>query len=181
MIETIVLLGDLKGTEDALVRYIESKDDALVDRISALRKAFAQIVLFYLSRSRSFTAAVFSDSVFVEWSDIREGRRYCLEFARELYDKVTECHLPFRVFLDKGLAVPPNDDLAAAVEQASGRLKRLMPVSTAAWSVFVAEASHLPEGIFVGYNLSKEFSELKLHEDTHDAGPFRFSKMVISQ
>jgi hypothetical protein len=180
MTGNILLLGDLKGTKAHLEKYLANRDESLTCQIAALRNLFGQVVLRHLELSRSFHATVFSDSVLVEWSDVREGSRFCVPFAVELF-KTVSCHsLPFRLFVDKGIAIPMTDDIAKALATTTERFSRIMPVSTATWSVFLAEASHFPEGVFLGISLLSSLHDVHTEKKEFEAGPFSFFKLILS-
>ncbi len=172
----VVLLGDLKGTKSLLSCPSYDKLHELERRIELMQSCFAKSVLIYLERSRSMVAATFSDSLFVRWDDHIEGRRIAPEFAMHLWNLLTSAGLPMRIFIDEGGTIPERDDLGNAIGRTIGRFNHITAVSTAVWSVFVAEESHFPESIFIGKEL-KEFipsNKFKISSTPFDAGPFQF-------
>jgi hypothetical protein len=179
--EHIVLLGDLKGTKSYLSR--PSHVNILAERLAKLHTIFARQVLSYLDRSRSLHAYCFSDSVLVRWDDAEDGVRTAPGFASTLWAEVASAGLEFRVFLEYGSGVPVMDDVGRAIHEAIGRYEHIIPVSMAVWSVFVAEESHFPEGVFIGDSIASRLarSGLAMGSAVYQAGPFGFRKVWIAE
>lgn len=172
----VVLLGDMKGTKAHLQDYLSGRSQEIETRISELRRAFSQTVLSHMDASRSMRASVFSDSVLVQWHDPIEGARVVLPMALDLYRRVESVGIPFRLFADSGYAVPSTDTMGEAMVTGTGRYQVVMPVSLAVWAVFLAEASHFPNGIFLGADLINSMrSRPPVSDgDVIRAGPFEF-------
>jgi hypothetical protein len=177
----VVLLGDLKGTRSMLGDYIAGYDQELTAKISAFRRIFTRILLGYLDRSRSMDACAFSDSVLVQWSDAIEGARLVVPLARDLGLAYQSADLPARLFADLGMYAPSPDDMGDAMTAATGRYSALFPVSTAVWSVFLAEANHFPNGVFVGQGLASRITSPTVQSPSEVlvAGPFKFLQLDL--
>lgn len=177
----IVLLGDLKGTKSYLKRYIGKESDEIVNYIESLQSCFSRVALEFLTRSRSMTAYTFSDSVFVRWDDFIEGKRIAPEFAIRFWQLIQATNLKVRIYIDEGFVVPERNDLGPAIEVATGRFHQIFPISTAVWSVFLAENSHFSDGIFVGNKLvyTTALMKYKFEETIFEAGPFTFRKISL--
>ncbi|MCK4303417.1 MAG: hypothetical protein KAY24_04200 [Candidatus Eisenbacteria sp.] len=175
--EHVVLLGDLKGTKAGLVDQTSDAGQKLAERMAVLHGAFARLVLEYIDRSRTMYAYCFSDSVLVRWDDATEAERFAPSIASKLWGELQQAGLPFRVFIDSGTGVSVADDVGHAIQGAVGRYHHVVPVSMAVWSVFVAEESHFPDGVFIGKNFATRLSDSVLGSTAYKAGPFTFFKM----
>ena len=172
----VVLLGDVKGTKAYLTEYIEGRSADIIGRISDIQDCFAQTVLEFMSRSRSMRAATFSDSLFAVWDDYAEAKRTALPLAVRLWERIAATGLPTRVYLNEGVPVEERSAVAQAVGTTVGRYVRVTPVSSAVWSVFAADESHFPLGVYVGEQLRtwRVPDGYMRSEEVHMAGQFSF-------
>lgn len=175
--EQVVLLGDLKGTKSYLLDPLPDRRKELENRLATLHRTFARRVLEYIDRSRSMHGYCFSDSVLVRWDNDIEASQFAPSFALELWGDVHRAGLPFRIFIDRAPGIPIEDDVGQAIYGVVGRYHHVVPVSMAVWSVFVAEESHFPDGVFIGKALAIELSNIDFGGKEYDAGPFSFFQL----
>jgi hypothetical protein len=175
-----LLLGDVKGTQSLLRDSSPEAMAVLESRLSGLHQAFARVVLLNLDRSRTMHGYCFSDSVFVRWDDADDGVRTAPGFALSLWREVERSGLHFRAFIDRSLVVPVKDDVGRAIEGSVGRYHHVVPVSMATWSVFLAEGSHFPRGVFVGSTIAEDVRRCGTAVGVRgfEAGPFRFYQII---
>ena len=174
-----MLLGDLKGTTSYFGYDSDVWNSTLVDKIESLHSCFCRTFLEFLPISRSMVGYTFSDSVLVRWNDYTEGKRVAIAFATRFWEQIEETDLQMRVYVDEGIPVPERSSLGPAIESATGRLHQVFPVSTAVWSVFLAENSHFPNGIFIGSKLATEIKSFSYNtvDNSFKAGPFEFFRL----
>jgi len=175
--EHVVLLGDLKGTKSHLADSSPDAATVLSSRLATIHSAFARRVLEIIDRSRTLHAYCFSDSVLVRWDDAADAIRYAPSLAAKLWNDVHQAGLPFRVFMDHAQEIDVIDDVGQAIQSSVGRYHHVVPASLALWSVFVAEESHFPDGVFVGESLGRQLSGVKMDTRQYEAGPFKFFQM----
>lgn len=178
MAEHLIFLGDIKGTKSALEN--DTGRAILVRRLEKLHDNFAATFSEFSSRSRSLTAVTISDSVFACWSDVREGLRFAVPFMKSLWRRLDqEGGVRFRGFLDIGEFIPETSILGFGLELVSDRFVRVLPPSVALWSVAVAEAAHLPDGMFISQRLIARLPDVRLFSTAYHVTPFEYRKMAI--
>ena len=167
--------------KSALERYHHGGRQELIERIESLQSAFAATFMIFCDRSRSLKAVTFSDSIIAFWEDPIEGKRYAYEFMAHLSGELASSNTLFRGFLDLGVVVPETSALGHILDISHERFVRVMPAGIALWSVAVAEASHFPNGFFVGETIASWFEYAFYTENVFDAGPFKYKKIEFSQ
>lgn len=178
----VALLGDVKGTKYYLEELFAGKSTKIIDRIACIQDCFAQVVLEFMSRSRSFKATTFSDSIFVVWDDYLEARRMVPIFALRLWEKISKTGLPIRVYINEGYCIPEVSAVGPSISAASDRFLQVTPVSTAVQSVFVAEESHFPEGMYVGEQMRQwpTIDRMLIGTEVYNAGEFSFLRLDVN-
>jgi len=179
MSEQLLFYGDIKGTKDALSTLAEGGIQTLQRRIQNLHDSFGEAFFKVRDRSRSLTALTFSDSVIAYWTDVNEGRRFAIDFMLHLWSRLDRSLLQFRGFLDVGEVVPETSAITHALALRHGRFMKAIPVSVAAWSVAMAEASHFPDGLFVSVRLTQGLPDVQFTSEVYSAGRFEYRQMCV--
>jgi len=172
MDKEIILFGDLKGTKYFLENNMRSELEA---RLLIIHEALFECVEEYSNRSANFEAFTFSDSILVRWKDSLEGVRKCIPFSKKLWNKISD--LPYRLFIETGDSINETTPIFQQIIR-NERYITITPVSYAFWSVCIAEASHFPEGVFLGKKLWT-ITEEKLSNDVFTAEHFIYRKIIF--
>jgi hypothetical protein len=177
MSDSLVFLGDIKGTTSSLETLRAGGGLALEKRIAALQDAFAGAFLRYADRSQSLLGATFSDSVVAYWADPVEGLRVAGDLMLDVWGSLDHLAVRFRGFLGRGPAVAEVSALQHALHR-HPRFRPVLPCGVAIWSVAVAEAAHFPDGLFVAEDVAEEMSGFVYGPGTMTADLFRFRQLV---
>lgn len=168
----IALLGDLKG-----VKYLIDSNQigVLRNRISLINEIFAKKFLEEKKRSRSLQCTTFSDSILGIWESDIEGEEYALRFAQNIWQEINKNEFPYRIFIDGGDFFNDSDSLSNILAKEDNRFHKIFPVAISIWSVFLAESSKFPEGVFIGtkiYNNQKRIDNV-----IYKAGEFEYFRI----
>jgi len=141
------MLGDLKGVK----HLIESNEIGILkERITIINEIFAKAYLREKNRSRTLKCITFSDSILAIWHSDVEGKKYASEFSESIWLEIQKHKFPYRIFIDGGLKYTDYDNIGEILSNEDERFKKIFPVAISIWSIFIAENSKFPEGVFIG-------------------------------
>lgn len=165
----IAMLGDLKGVKNLIS---SNNIFELQHRITTINELFAKEFLRERNRSRTLSCLTFSDSILAIWDSDVEGKLYAPEFAKSVWSEIKKMKFPYRIFIDGGVKFLDNDNISNILSNEDERFKKIFPVAISIWSIFLAENSKFPEGVFIGEKIV-DISKLT-NNSIYEAGNFRY-------
>lgn len=180
MSESVVFLGDIKGTKAALETYKAGGKELLEQRIEHLHDVFGRSFMRFRDKSRSMRGITFSDSVIAYWTDVAEALRFAIPFTSLFWRTLDHDIVRLRGFLDYGPHIEETSTIASALGADGGRFIRVIPTGIAVWSVAVAESSHFPDGLYASDSLAASLPAESCEAERFAAGPFIYRPLRLA-